>query len=318
VTAFIDCPLCLRRSHSAGDVQHRFCVTCGFHDRIPEEMGAMIDNARESLAARLRRLLPQSVDWLVQRGYARRVVEDEQEGLEITEKGAEYFDDITRARGRKHMTEEQTEKRVRIGEKMPQLRELADKMKNDVRTVAEMNIVNALDNVLPESGDTDTFHRVAASISLTGAAVAATIQMLTISMAAARNGPVSTAQALLFSLMNDGTVHLQGVLDKADALIKLANENGFDIKTDRTFDPIESMRRQVQGVLDGNPRAAAMLREEMERDPVIREMVEKVGIDLNQKEEQGATAQEQEGQNQADSGAAESGQAGGGAGSAKT
>jgi hypothetical protein len=96
----VDCPLCLRRSHNAGDVHFKFCITCGFHDSIPEELGPMIDNARESLAARLRRLLPQSVDWLVQRGYARRVVEDGQEGIEITETGAEYFDDITRARRR--------------------------------------------------------------------------------------------------------------------------------------------------------------------------------------------------------------------------
>jgi hypothetical protein len=55
-------------------------------------MAKKLDNPRESLATRLSRvLLPSSIEWLIGRGYLRRVSEDGVSGLKITEAGVRYF-----------------------------------------------------------------------------------------------------------------------------------------------------------------------------------------------------------------------------------
>jgi predicted transcriptional regulator len=53
-------------------------------------------------AEMIRRLLPQSIDWLVAKGYVIRINEDGEQGVRITEAGRKYLASIEAYRGNNH------------------------------------------------------------------------------------------------------------------------------------------------------------------------------------------------------------------------
>jgi len=43
---YIECPRCHIRSYNSGDIQHKFCIRCGWHDDFGTDMDPLV---RESL-----------------------------------------------------------------------------------------------------------------------------------------------------------------------------------------------------------------------------------------------------------------------------